>query len=90
MAKLTAGQVSMKLEKSMYTLKRWYAWYESLTPEELEEFKKQGMPELPKYETVGATAWRYWNEEDVEQIKKFSEWVPHTRNGVMGKLNKKG
>lgn len=89
MAKLTASQVANKIEKSVYTLKRWYNWYEQLTPNELNNYIKNGMPKLPKYETIGSTQWRYWEEEDIEQIKKFSEWVPHTRGGVMGNLNKK-
>lgn len=83
--KLTASQVAARVGKTSYTIKRWYEWYEQLTTEELEKYIKEGMPELPKYEIVGATQWRYWNEEDVEQIKKFSEWVPHTRNGVFMK-----
>ena len=83
--KLTPSQVAALVGKTSYTIKRWYEWYEQLTTEQLEKYIKEGMPELPKYETVGATQWRYWNEEDVEQIKKFSEWVPHTRNGVFMK-----
>ena len=90
MNKLTVTQLSFAVGKSAYTIKRWYNWYEQLTTEEIEMYKKQGMPELPKYETVGPTKWRYWNEEDVKQIKKFSKWVPNTRAGVMGSLNKKG
>lgn len=82
MGKLTVNQVAAKVGKTSYTIKRWYNWYEKLTAEELEDYKKQGMPELPKYETVGPTQWRYWEEEDVPQIKKFSKWVPHTKGGV--------
>lgn len=83
--KLTVSQVAARVGKTSYTIKRWYEWYEQLTPDELSSYIKEGMPELPRYETVGATQWRYWNEEDVEQIKKFSEWVPHTRGGVFMK-----
>lgn len=81
--KLTVSQVAALIGKTAYTIKRWYEWYEQLTSDELINYIKNGMPELPKYETVGATQWRYWDEKDVEQIKKFSDWVPHTRNGVM-------
>lgn len=83
--KLTVSQVAALVGKTSYTIKRWYEWYEQLTPDELSSYSKEGMPELPRYETVGATQWRYWDEEDVEQIKKFSEWVPHTRGGVFMK-----
>lgn len=89
MGKLTASQVANRIDKSVYTLKRWYTWYEQLSDEDKQKHIKNGMPELPQYETIGATQWRYWNEDDIEQIKKFSEWVPHTRGGVMGNLNKK-
>ena len=33
--KLTASQVAAKIGKSVYTIKRWYKWYESLQEEEL-------------------------------------------------------
>jgi hypothetical protein len=89
MGKLTASQVANKINKSVYTVKRWYKWYEGLTQEELANYLEQGMPTLPTYETIGATQWRYWNEEDIPQIREFSKWVPHTRGGVMGDLNKK-
>ena len=81
--KLTASQVAAKIGKSVYTIKRWYKWYESLAEEELNKLLKEGMPRLPAYETVGATQWRYWDEEVLPQIIAFAEWVPHTRNGVM-------
>ena len=89
MSKLTASQVAGRIGKSVYTVKRWYAWYEALSAEEKEKYIKEGMPELPEYETIGATQWRYWEESDIEKIQKFSDWVPHTRGGVMGSLNKK-
>lgn len=90
MAKLTASQVAAKVNISVYTLKRWYKWYEGLNVDELSGYITNGMPELPAYETIGNTAWRYWNEEDVEKIIEFKDWVPHTRAGVMGSLSKKG
>ena len=90
MARLTASQVASLVGVSVYTMKRWYNWYENEDIKVLDELYHKGMPELPAYETIGATNWRYWNEEDVEQIKKFKEFVPHTKNGFMGRLNKKG
>jgi hypothetical protein len=88
-SKLTVNQVAAKIEKTSYTIKRWYTWYENLTDDEKIELFKKGMPKLPAYETVGTTKWRYWDEKDIPQIRKFSKWVPHTRGGVMGNLNKK-
>lgn len=81
--KLTASQVAAKIGKSVYTLKRWYRWYETLSKEQLDELINSGMPELPPYETVGATQWRYWDEAVLPQLQTFSDWVPHTRKGVM-------
>lgn len=89
MAKLTVTQVAYIVGVNAYTIKRWYQWWESEDVNRLNELVKNGMPSLPKYETVGATKWRYWDEEDVEQLKAFKEWMPHTRNGVMGILNRK-
>lgn len=89
MSKLTVNQVAMQVGKTAYTIKRWYAWYEQLTPDELSGYIRDGMPELPKYEVVGPTKWRYWDDTDIKQLKKFSKWVPNTRAGVMGNLNKK-
>ena len=83
MAKLTMSQVANKIGVSVYTIKRWYKWLESEDVEKLAELVKNGMPVLPKYELVGATKWRYWDENDIEDIIKFKEWVPKTRNGVM-------
>lgn len=83
MAKLTMSQVANKIGVSVYTIKRWYKWLESEDVEKLAELVKKGMPVLPKYELVGATKWRYWDENDIEDIIKFKEWVPKTRNGVM-------
>lgn len=90
MTRLTASQVANILGVSVYTLKRWYKWYETEDVKKLNELVKKGMPELPKYETIGATSWKFWNEEDIEQLKKFKEYIPNTRGGFMGSLNKKG
>ena len=90
MARLTASQVSALIGVSVYTLKRWYKWFETTDSETLQKLAlEKGMPGLPAYDTIGATNWRYWNEEDMDQLREFKEWVPHTKNGVMGNLNKK-
>jgi transposase len=90
MSKLTVTQIASAIGVSIYTLKRWYDWYEQEDIDKLEELKAKGMPQLPAYETIGATKWRYWEEKDIEQLKKFKEFMPHTRGGFMGSLNKKG
>ena len=89
MVRLTAGEVANKIGVSVYTLKRWYKWFEQEDVNKLNELVKNGMPELPRYETVGATNWKVWMEDDIEQLKKFKEFIPNTRAGFMGSLNKK-
>ena len=89
MARLTVSQVANILGISIYTIKRWYKWFETEDVKVLDELYKKGMPALPKYETIGATQWKFWNEDDIEQLKKFKEFIPHTRGGFMGSLNKK-
>lgn len=80
--KLTATQIAAKINKTGYTIKRWYNWYNSLSDEKKQSYIEQGMPELPEYDTVGSTNWRYWDEEDIPKLLAFSNWVPHTKNGV--------
>lgn len=86
----TASEMANKIGISVYTLKRWYKWYENTDAETLEELYKKGMPELPKYKTIGTNLkWKFWDETAIEQLIKFKEFVPHTRAGFMGKANNK-
>lgn len=89
MAKLTASQVAAMVGVSAYTIKRWYNWFENLTTDEIGKYVSKGMPILPSYETIGTNNWRYWEETDIEQLKRFKEWVPHTKRGVFQKTNRK-
>ena len=85
MAKLTSGQVAIRLNISPYTLKRWYAFWEELEAydiNELNKLVKEGMPVLPKYEVVGARGDRIWDEDDIEDLIAFQKWIPHTKNGI--------
>lgn len=85
MAKLTTGQVAIRLNVSPYTLKRWYTFWEHLEATdvaELNKLVKEGMPALPKYETVGARGDRIWDEDDIEELEAFRKWVPHTKQGI--------
>lgn len=81
--KLTATQAAQRIGKSVYTLKRWYKWFEDLSEVELQKLIKEGMPVLPKYETLGNTQWKFWDESDISKLQEFAEWVPKTKNGVM-------
>ena len=86
----TASEMASKLGISVYTLKRWYKWYENEDVKVLDELYKKGMPELPKYQTIGPTKWKFWDVDAIEQLKKFKEFIPHTRGGFMGSVDKKG
>lgn len=89
MVKLTASQVAAKVNVSVYTIKRWYKWFENLTTDEIGKYVSQGMPVLPNYQVVGNTKWRYWDEEDIQKIIEFKNWVPNTKNGVFQKNKNK-
>ena len=43
------------------------------------------MPVLPEYETVGSRGDRMWDEDDIKDLEKFKEWIPHTKNGIFQK-----
>lgn len=86
--KLTVSQVAARLDVSANTIKRWYKWYEELSSYELSLLMEQGMPALPTYETLGNTGWRCWSESSIEEIERFKDWVPATKNGVFQKHKK--
>lgn len=94
MAKLTSGQVAIRLGISPYTLKRWYKFWESLDVQTLNELVSNGMPTLPAYEIFGASGIykgnRVWNEDDLKELQAFQKWIPNTKNGIFKKyINKK-
>ena len=88
MAKLTVSQMSGKIGVSVYTLKNWYNWYESLSENELKELTDKGMPKLPECDLIGATNWRYWDSTSINDLIKFKNWVPVTKNGIFKKYGK--
>lgn len=88
MAKLTASQVAAKVGVTAYTIKRWYTFIEETPIDELEKLVKDGMPVLPKCEKIGSMGWRYWDEEDIDKIIEFKNWVPNTKNGIFQKFKK--
>ena len=88
MAKLTASQVANRIGKTSYTIKRWYQFIEETPMEELIKLQQKGMPILPKYELIGTRGDRIWNEEDIPALIAFSEWIPHTKNGIFKKYKK--
>lgn len=93
MIKLTTGQVARILDVSPYTIKRWYTFWENLENtdvNELNELVKNGMPALPRYEVAGNRGDRLWDEDDIDELRAFKEWIPKTKNGIFSKYMKKG
>ena len=86
MPKLTASQVAAKVGVTAYTIKRWYDCIEKAPMDYLQKLVKEGMPVLPKFETVGSMGWRYWEESDIPALIEFKNWVPKTKNGIFKKL----
>jgi len=87
-AKLTTSQVAARIGKTAYTIKRWYQFINETPMEILIQLQKEGMPILPKYEIIGNRGDRVWDEKDIPAILAFSEWVPHTHNGLFKKYKK--
>ena len=80
--RITATKITQFLDISVQTLNSWYAWYND------PEFEKpEGTPYLPPYEQEHPRAPRYWTEDDLYDLRKFKEWVPKGRGGVMGNHN---
>ena len=79
---LTACRVAQRLDVSVKTLTNWYKWYNDDTIQ-----KPSDCPPLPDYIQERPGAIRYWLAEDISKLRKFKKWIPHGRNGVMGKIN---
>ena len=84
MRKLTVGEVARELGVSTFTVKRWYEFWEILEEDvhKLNDLVQNGMPVLPQCDRLGARADRIWNEDDIEDLKAFRDWVPAGRNCV--------
>lgn len=81
---ISATKVTQILDISAHTLNSWYQFY---TDDTLE--KPEDMPNLPDYIQERPRGPRFWRSEDVESLKKFKEWVPKGRGGVMGRINER-
>lgn len=80
--RITATKITQFLDISVQTLNSWYQWYNNA------EFEKpKDTPYLPPYEQKHPRAPRYWTEDDLYDLRKFKEWIPRGRGGVMGDHN---
>ena len=81
---LTASRVAQELDISVKTLNNWYIWYYDQNIE-----KPKSFPKLPDYIQEYPKGPRYWTKDDVNQLKKFQEWRPTGRAGVMGAVSER-
>lgn len=82
MEKISATKVTQYLDISYNTLNSWYRWYNNpMYP------KPKDMPKLPEFIQDTPRGPRYWTEDDLYDLRKFKEWIPKGRNGVMGDYN---
>jgi hypothetical protein len=79
---LTASSVANALDISVKTLTNWYKWYQDDSIEKPENF-----PKLPEYIQYHKNSPRYWTNDDLKMLKKFQEWLPRGRKGVMGDIS---
>ena len=80
---LTASEVANKLGVSVKTLTIWYKWYNDSSIQ-----KPKDCPELPMYQQDSPHGKRFWDKKHISKLKKFKNWVPKGRNGLMGSINK--
>lgn len=76
---LTEEEVAKKLKVSIYTLRRWYRWYNK-------EGKKRNnilykVPRLPP--KIKRGVFTYWLPEQLEQIIEFKEFYYNKGAGMM-------
>lgn len=82
--RISATKITQFLDISYATLNSWYKWYND------DNFvKPKNTPYLPPYKQDHPRAPRYWTPDDLYDLKKFKEWVPKGRRGVMGEYNQR-
>lgn len=78
----TATKISQFLDISVPTLNSWYKWYNDPT-----FVKPIDTPYLPPYIQKSKMGIRYWDEDCLYYLRKFKDWLPRGRGGVMGDMN---
>lgn len=88
--RITAAGLADRIGRSVQTIKIWYDWY--CLPEYAEDRAQYNdIPELPMYVREGSPTrgTRYWTVDQVEQVKKFRDWIIPGRKGQLGRINAK-
>lgn len=78
----SANKISQYLDISVQTLNNWYKWYNDPNIK-----KPEDTPFLPPFIQESPRGRRLWSEDYLYDLKKFKEWVPRGRGGVMGQVN---
>lgn len=81
---LTATEVCVLVDCSIYTLNNWYV-FKSKEPDN--EYA-QMLPEFVNKDE-GVRRKRYWRESDIGKLIIFKASIPHGRNGVLGSVTQK-
>ena len=81
---LTATEVCVIIDCSIYTLNNWYTFKRQQPENEYSQM-------LPDFVTKedGARKKRYWKQSDIGKLLEFKTSIPHGRNGVLGAVTQK-
>lgn len=80
--KLSAKQVAEALGITTKTLSFWYMY------ERRCRSTQEVMPKLPEYEQSYERGARYWNKEDLDDLREFQCHIRRGRSGVMRSVNR--
>ena len=81
---MSATEVCVILDCSIYTLNNWYA-FKRQNPDN--EYAKM-LPDFVNREK-GIRTTRYWKQSDIEKLLKFKAAIPHGRNGILGSVTQR-
>lgn len=81
---LSATEVCVLLDCSIYSLNNWYT-FKRENPES--EYAKM-LPDFVNKE-AGTRRKRYWRQSDIGKLIEFKGAIPHGRNGVLGSVTQK-
>ncbi len=74
-------KTAQKINVSYQTLRTWHLGWTQLQHESRIPKDAPNFPKPIIIESRGKRIWA-WKEEDIEQLKKFKEWLPKTGAGI--------
>ena len=81
---LSAMEVCVLLDCSIYSLNTWYTFKRN-NPDN--EYAKK-LPDFINLD-AGTRRKRYWKQSDIGKLIEFKATLPHGRNGVLGSITQK-